>query len=122
MKAVPMNLSWLCIVIPIITIVVVAILGTLSKLRYASRIRDAQARDAFADLNAPENKSRFRRLAATALIGSLGMIVSIAVLVLLEMKHTGYYFGIPLIVLAILFGILASIAGFLMQREIDRRL
>ena len=117
-----MNLSWLCIVIPIILMAAVAILGTWSKLRYASRIREAQVRGRFADLKAPENKSRFRRLAAIALIGSLGMIVSITILVLLQTRNAAPYFGIPLIGVAILFGIVASVAGFLMQREIDRRL
>ena len=117
-----MNISWLCIVIPIIVIAVIAILGTWSKLRYASRIREAQARDGLADLSTLENKSRFRRLAAIALIGLLGMIVSIAVLIWLQTRNAAYYFGIPLIVVAIIFGIVASVAGFLMQREIDRRL
>ena len=122
METTTINLSWLCIVIPIGIIVVVAILGTRSRLRYASRIREAQARGAFADMNTPENKSRFRRLAMIALIGLLGMIVSIAILVLQQASKAHSFYGITFVAVAIIFGIIASIAGFLMQREISRRL
>jgi len=88
---------------------VAAILGAWSRLRHAG-------------LNTPENKSRFRLLAAIALIGLLGMIVAIAILVFLQARKAAHYSGIPLIIVAIIFGIVASIAGFLIQREIDRRL
>ena len=118
METTTIDLSWLCIVIPIGIIVVVAILGTRSRLWYASRIRDAQARGAFADMNLPENKVRFRRLAALALIGLLGMILSIASLVL---QQTNTFSGV-MVAVAFVFGAIASIAGFLMQREINRRL
>jgi len=51
------NLSWLCLVVPIGIMIVVAILGTRSKLRYANRIRQAQGRGSFSDMNKPEAKS-----------------------------------------------------------------
>ena len=121
METTTLDLSWLCLVIPIGIIVLAAILGTRSRLRYARRIREAQARGVFADMNTPENKSRFRRLAALALMGLLGMILSIAILVLQQASRDPSFAGIT-IAAAILFGIIASIAGFLMQREIDRRL
>jgi hypothetical protein len=115
------DLSWLCIVIIFGITAVVIILGTRSRLRYAHRIRDAQARGAFADMNTSENKSRVRRLAALALIGSLGMISSIISLVLLRGNQPGTFSGV-LVAGVIIFGIIASIAGFLIQREIDRRI
>jgi hypothetical protein len=121
MATMTIDLSWLCIVIPIGIIVVVAILGTRSRWRYARRIQEAQARGAFADMNTYENKSRFRRLAVMALVGLLGMILSIAILVLQQASKAPSFVGIT-IASAILFGIIASIAGFLMQREINRRL
>jgi hypothetical protein len=111
----------LCLSIPFGILVVAAVLGTRSKLRYAKRIQDAQARGAFADMNAPEYKSRFRLLALFALIGVLGMTLSIAILfVQLITKFTNLY-GITLAV-ALVFGIIGAGAGLLMQREINRRL
>ena len=102
--------------------------GTRSRLRYARRIREAQAKGAFADMNTPENKSRFRRFAFLALIGVtflaligvIGVIISIVMLI-------QPWIRIPLpfsvfIVAFIVFGIMASVGGFLMQREIERRL
>jgi len=111
----------LCLSIPFGILVAAAILGTRSKLRYAKRIQDAQARGAFADMNAPEYKSRFRLLALFALIGVLGMTLSIAILfVQLTTKFANLY-GITLAV-ALIFGIIGAGAGLLMQREINRRL
>ena len=103
---------------------VVSVLMTFSirsRLKYAKRIQDAQARGAFADLNMPQNKSRFRRLATNALIGIFGMILSVAILVIPWVGKTSTFSEV-VIVIAILFGILCSVAGVLMQREIDRRL
>jgi hypothetical protein len=121
MQILNLLLTVLCISIPVGIIVVAAVLGTRSRLKYADRIREAQARGAFAEMNTPENKSRFRRLAGSALVSMLGMILSIAILVIqLQTKFAGYY-GITVAV-AILFGVVAAIAGSLMQREITRRL
>jgi hypothetical protein len=121
MDTTTIDLSWLCFVILIGITVLVAVLGTRSRLRYARRLREAQARGAFADLNTPENKSRFRRLAIFALIGMLGMILSLAILFLQLRSPFAHYYGITLGV-AIVFGITGFIAGLLMQREFDRRL
>jgi hypothetical protein len=121
MEPTTLDLSWLCIVIPVGIMIVVAILGTRSKLRYARRIREAQARGAFADLNKPENKARIRSLAFLALIGLLGMLLSIVVLILQQVNQFTTFSGITVIV-AIVFGVIGSIAGFLMQREVNRRL
>ena len=119
------DLTWLCLPIGLIGFLgVITILITLSvrsRLRYAKRIQDAQARGAFADLNMPQHKSRFRRLAITALIGIFGMILSFAILVLPWAGKTRTFSGV-MIVVALIFGIICSIAGLLMQREIDRRL
>ena len=114
-------LTVLCISIPVGILVVVAILGTRSRLRYADRIRAAQARGAFADMNAPPNRSRFRRLALLALSGVVGMILSLVILVVQLRSSYASYYGITLGV-AFLFGAMGSTAGLLMQREIDRRL
>ena len=113
--------SGLCLLLLIGVFVGMAILGTRAKLRSANRMLEAQARGAFDDLEAPENKSRFRRLAVMALMGMLGMIVSLIILVLqLTGKLAGLY-GIT-IAAAVIFGATSSIAGLLMNREIDRRL
>ena len=121
METTTIDLSWLCLVFGAVIFVGMAVLGTRSRLRYARRLREAQSRGAFADMNTPENKSRVRRLAVLALIGLLGGILSIAILVLQQASRDPRFAGIT-IVAAILFGIIAAIAGFLMQREIDRRL
>ncbi len=119
------NLTWLCI--PVCLVGFLGIFITLitfsvrSRLRYAERIRAAQARGAFADLNRPENESRFRRLAFMALVGILGMVLSIAILFLPWTGKTSMALGI-ITVVALIFGIIGSVAGLLMQREIDRRL
>ena len=114
------DLSWLCIVIPIGIIAVAALLGTRSRLKYAQRIRDAQARGAFADINTPKNKSRFRRFAFLALIGTLGLMVSLVMLI-----QPWINLRVPLgafIAAFIVFGIMGSVGGYLMQSEINRRL
>jgi hypothetical protein len=99
--------------------IVVAILGTRSRLRYARRIFDAQTKGAFTDMNSPEAKSRSRRLAFLALIGTVGTIISFVILVIPRLN----WIPVPIVFTAFcVFGIIAAIAGFLMQREIDRRL
>ena len=114
-------LTTICIAIPIGIIVIAAVLGTRAKLKYADRIRAAQARGAFDDLNSLKYRLRFRRLAVCALIGMLGMILSIIILALQLRSKFADYYGITLVV-ALLFGVMASTAGLLMQREINRRL
>lgn len=121
METTTINLSWLCIVVPVGVMVVAAILGTRSKLRYASRIFNAQARGAFADMNTPEAKFRFRRLAVLALIGAVGMIISLVILIIQWLGGILVPFGVTLISVCV-FGVVTAIAGFLMRREIDRRL
>jgi len=114
------DLSWLCLVIPIGIIAVAAILGTCSRLRYARRIREAQARGAFADMDTPKNKSRFRRFAVLALMGTLGLMLS---LVMLIQPWINLRLPIGVFIAAfVVFGIMGSVGGYLMQREINRRL
>ncbi len=115
-----MDLSWLCFVPLMLIMIPVIYYGTRSRLRYARRIREAQARGAFVDMNTPENGSRLRRLAFLALIGSLGMIITI-LMVMQPWVRLPIPFGV-FITAFLAFGILASVAGFLMKREIDRRL
>ena len=115
-----MDLTWLCFIALFLIMIPVIYFGTRSRLQYARRIREAQARDAFADMNTPANKSRFRRLALLALIGALGMVFSIVMLFQPWIRlpvPTGV-----IIATFVVFGILASVGGLLMQREIDRRL
>jgi hypothetical protein len=121
MKIVDTLLTVLCISVPVGILVIAAIFGIRARTRYANRIREALARGAFADMNTPEIKSRFRRLATFALVGMFGMILSIAILTLqLRSRFTDFY-GVTAAI-AIIFGILVATAGSLMQREINRRL
>lgn len=115
-----MDLSWLCFVVLMLIVIPVIYYGSRSRLRYARRIREAQGRGAFGDMNTPENKSRFRRFASLALMGTLGMVLSIVMLVQPWMRIP-IPFGV-IIAVFVVFGIMASVGGFLMQREIDRRL
>lgn len=115
-----MDQSWLCFIPVMLIMIPVIYYGTRSRLRYARRIREAQARGAFADMNTPENKSRFRRFALLALMGTLGIALSIVIL-LQPWIRLPVPFGV-IIAVFIVFGIMASVGGFLMQREIDRRL
>ena len=114
-------LTVLCVSIPIGILVLAAILGTRSKLRYADRIREAQARGAFKDMNTAEYKSKTRLFALIALIGLLGMVLSIAIVIFQQLSGFANFSGFTAII-ALLFGILSSVGGLLMKREIDRRL
>jgi hypothetical protein len=114
-------LTVLCVSIPIGILILAAILGTRSKLRYADRIREAQARGAFKDMNTPEYKSKTRHFALIALIGLLGMVLSIAIVIFQQVSGFTNFSGFTAIV-ALLFGILSSVGGILMKREVDRRL
>ena len=114
-------LTILCLSIPAGILIIAAVLGTRSRLRYADRIREAQAKGAFADMSTPKNKSRFRRLAIFALIGVLGMALSIAVLFIQIATKFSDLYGIT-IVIALIFAVIGAVAGLLMQREINRRL
>ena len=113
-----MDLTWLCFVGLMLIIIPAIYYGTRSRMRYVRRIREAQARGAFTDMNTPKTKSRVRRLALLALMGIAGTLLSTTMLI-------QQWIRIPLgFVLAaiIVFAIIASVAGFLMRREIDRRL
>jgi hypothetical protein len=72
-------------------------------------------------MNAPENRSRFRRLAIFALIGSLGMAFSIAILVLQMVNKFSNFYWVTIVV-ALIFGGIGAGAGLLMQKEINRGL
>ena len=115
------DLSWLCFVIPIAIVLIAAIFGTRSRLRYVKRIMEAQNTGAFDDMNIPGQKSRFRWLALTALIGVIGAMGSLAILILQQVGIILIPVGIVFASLSV-FGVLSAIAGYLMQREINRRL
>ena len=121
METTTINFSWLCIVIPIGIMIIVAFLGTRSKLHYARRIIDGQANDPFKVLKSPEAKSRIKRLAILTIIGVLGTIISLAILVIQRMNKIPVPFE-TILAAFIVFGILAVITGFLIQREIVHRL
>ncbi len=123
------DLSWLtiplCLTVCLpIYVAIVAILITSSmrtRVKYAKRIRDAQARGAFDDLSSPGQKPRNLWLALTALVGLLGVMASVGML-FLQLSNVVV---LPIEVIFIAFGVfgsLSAIAGILMQREIDRRL
>jgi hypothetical protein len=113
--------SWVCLALPIGIIALAAILGTRSRLRYANRIREAQARGAFPELSPAAAGWRVRSLAILAVIGVIGVLCSLVILALA--KFAG--FPVPptgILASAGVFGAIAAVAGFLMKREIDRRL
>ena len=116
MKSTTIDLSWLCLVAVMVLMIPVIYFGTLSRLKYAKRIHDAQARSAFADMNAPENASRFRRFAFLALIGSLGMIISIVMLIQGWIRIP-IPFGV-FITAFVVFGIIASVAGIFNEERL----
>jgi hypothetical protein len=121
MNIIEILLSAICISIPIGILIVAAIFGARSKMKYANQIREAQAKGAFKDMNTPEYKSRTRPFALIALIGLLGMVLSLVILVFQQVTGFTDFSGFTAIV-ALLFGILSSAGGYLMKREIDRRL
>ncbi|HSL45831.1 MAG TPA: hypothetical protein VK897_20525 [Anaerolineales bacterium] len=105
----------------VVLFVIIAVVSTQVKQRSAKRILKAQARGALADLGTSKNKFRFRFLAGIALFGVLGMVLSITVLVMqLATRFSNLYW--VTIVIALIFGGIGSVAGLLMQREINRRL
>ena len=117
-----------CLLAYIAVFAAIAIVTTQAKQRSAKLIMQAQARGAFADLETPKNKSRFRILASVALFGVLGFTCSIAVFAL---QSFSYYLNLSskfpnlywvTIGVGLIFGIIGAVAGFLMQREINRRL
>lgn len=113
-----MDSTWLCFVALMLIMIPAIYYGTRSRMRYLRRIREAQARGAFEDMNTPKTKSRIRTLAFLSLIGIGGTILSSTMLIQRWVR-------IPLgFILAaiIVFAIVGSVAGFLMRREIDRRL
>lgn len=116
------DIPWLCIISGIVLFSVITAFGMLSRWRYARRFWKAYARGAFAGLNTPEVKSRMHRLSVVALIGVIGMILSVVVLIV--QQASGFlraYSDVTLIVAAI-FAVTTIIAALLRQREFDRRL
>jgi hypothetical protein len=88
---------------------------------YAKRISSAQASGAFKDMNSPEVKSKFRRLALMALIGTSGVSISLAILIFQRLA----WINIPFIVIVVLggiFGLIGAVAGLLIQKEINQKL
>ena len=98
----------------------IAIVSTQAKQRSANRILKAQAEGAFADLETPKNKLRFRFLAGIALFGVSGMTCSITTFVIDMATRFANRDWAPLLV-ALIFGSIGAVAGFLMQREINHR-
>ena len=96
--------------------------GMLTRWQYARRFWKAYASGAFADLNTPEVRSRMHRLSLVALVGVIGMILSLVFLIV--QQASGFlraYSGVSLIV-AVVFAVTGIIAALLRQREFDRRL
>ena len=121
-------LAGVCLLTYIAVFVAIAIVTTQAKQRYAKRIMQAQTRGAFADLETPKTGSRFRILAGVALFGVLGFSCSFGVIAL---QSFTYYLSpgteLPNLFwvtlgIGLIFGILGAVAGFFMNREINRRL
>ena len=120
METATINLSWLYMSIPIGIVVMIAILGTQSRLKYVTRLQEAYSRGAFAEMT-PEAKSRLRRLGLQALVCMLDMILCLGLLVIQMANGFTSFSGISALGV-LMFGILALLAGFRMKREVDRRL
>jgi|GEM_PF-1790492 FtsH-binding integral membrane protein len=122
MKIIIIDNFWTVICLATSSILILfAVLVTRSKIKYANQLREAQARGAFKDMNTPEYKSRTRHFALIALIGLLGMVLSFVIMIFQQVSGVTNFSGFTAIV-ALLFGILSSVGGYLMKREIDRRL
>lgn len=121
MESNTIDLTWLCFITLIVIIGLVAVLSTRSRLKYAKRIMDAQRKGAFKDMDNPNQRSRFRWLALIALIGLIGTMCSLTGLILLKFAMLQIPAGVILVLFAV-FGTISVIGGFLMHREIDRRL
>ena len=121
MDPVATDYSWLCAVVLFGFMTLVIIFSVRSRFRYARRIREAQARGAFNDLNLPEAIARRRIRTILSLIGLLGFLISIITLFVLQYIGLKGYFGI-IIAAIILFIIITLVTGMLRQREIDKRL
>jgi len=113
------SLSGLVIFLALIVaiMVVFAFLGTRSRSQYVKRLQAAEAKGGFP----PEARLRLRRLVILAVIGPLGSASFMIVLVLAVLGGIPIHPLIALYVSVVLF-ILCVIAGFLMRREVNRRL
>jgi divalent metal cation (Fe/Co/Zn/Cd) transporter len=109
----------ICFVAFVGIVIILMTFSVRSRLKYAKRIKDAQARGAFDDMNTPSRRNLW--LASIALVGLLGVVATLGMF-FLQLLHV---VALPVEVLFIAFGVFGSmiaIAGTLMQREIDRRL
>jgi len=110
-----------CVAIPGTILIVIAFVRSVrSRMKYADRIRAAEARGAFTDMNSL-NKTRFRFWALFTLIGVLGMTLSLGVLVLQMVTHFSDRYWVT-IAIGSIFGMIGMMAGLLMQREFNRLL
>jgi hypothetical protein len=89
--------------------------------RWLKRYHAAKARGALNDINSPKMTVRFRLLAILALIGLLGSFSSLGLFGLKLYKGLSISPQVTIVSFAV-FALLGSIAGLLMQREINRRL
>jgi hypothetical protein len=72
-------------------------------------------------MNIPKQKTRFRRLALMAFIGVIGIMGSLVTLIFVFNSLVSIPMGSIFASIGV-FGVLGATAGYLMQREIDRRL
>lgn len=79
-----------------------------------------QNKGAFDNMNTPKQKTRFRRLALMAFIGVIGTMGSLVTLILQQFGMVSIPMGSIFASIGV-FGAFGATAGYLMQREIDRR-
>jgi hypothetical protein len=112
-----MDMSWFCLVLPILLIIPIIIWGTVSRFQYAKKIFNAKANGAFDDMSSPEMKRRKGRLLYLQLIGILGFSISfVTILLRIPRQSAG------LVVIMVIFGLMSAVASFFLQRDINRRL
>src|SRR5512147_1016707 len=113
------DMSWLCLALPLIFMTAVAIMGTRARIRHAQRLRQALQSGAFADPSSNARLSRYRPLFAAAALGILVALASVLLLVLAT-------FGVPsypprtLLAIAVVAMLPSFHVGIIMSREISR--
>lgn len=125
MTTTTINLSWFCAPLFVAGLLAIMITAAIfqhrAALNYGKRIAAAQRRGAFADMQTPEYKSRYRWLGLIAFLGTFGAIASLGMIIIRQLGLAMIPPEIDLLAFGIL-GTIGATAGILMKREIDRRL
>ncbi len=114
-------LAFIFILIFLIPISLAIYFGVRSRARYADRIFEAQRRGSFNDLKTWQEKNKFLSRMVVMTSGYIGLLISLILFFLYYYKVLDIPIILILVVLVISF-LSLFVGGFLMQREITRRL